>query len=226
MAVDMYHQNEIARALRMVAQGASALTVEVGEGDVVGVNSTRLFAPGALVRLVDDGAQAEEHVVAEVLGAGEVRLVGEVTGTFSPEGRARLQLREGVCGRLKWVAQGRPELLPEPKRGQLPAIVVEPVGMKQPDGAGSNRTYQQEYDFNVFYLRKTNEGEEANVELSSEVGEIFNLVMADPYLEETCWHAQVTEVEMRPREEEEMRRKQAGLQVVRMGVRAKRAEVW
>ena len=226
MGLDMFHQNEIARALRMVVSGASLLGAEVSGGFVVTVASNRLFPAGALVRLVDDTGQVEEHVVAEALGVDQVRLEAEVAGTFGPTAKARLQLREGAAARLKWVAQGRPEMMPEPRRAQLPAVVVEPVGMKQPANAGTNRTYQQEYEFDVFYIRKVAEGEEAGVELGAEIADLFNLVMSDPYLEETCWHAQVTEVEMRPREEEELRRKQAGVQVVRMGVLAQRAEVW
>jgi hypothetical protein len=226
MAVDMYHQNEIARALRMVVQGASGLTAATDGSDRVHVTSTRLFAPGVAVRLVDDGGQLESHQVAERISGTEVRLWTEVAGSFGPEQGAVLQLAEGAGAELRWVAIGQPWLMPPPHSLQLPAAVVCPVRMNQPANTGTNRMYQQEYLLDVYYLRQSGEGESADEVLGEKVASIFNLVMGDPYLSETCWHAQVTEVEMQGRVAEELRAKSPGLQVARIGVLAKRSELW
>jgi len=179
-----------------------------------------------VVRLVDDLDQVESHTVVERLSARQVRLDDPVTGEFTVAAGARLQLATGTGAELKWVSQGRPELMPRAQIMQLPAVVVEPVTLAQPASAGTNRTYQQEYTFHVYYIRKMAEGEQANVELHDELAGLFNLVMADPYLGETCWHAQVTMVQMRPAEEEKLRAVAPGVQAVRMEVLARRSEVW
>jgi len=222
----MYHQNEIARALRMLVQGAAALTADTDASDVIHVEPSPLFESGAAVRLVDDHGHVETHTVVERTSATQMRLDDPVVGEFTVAEGARLQLATGAGAQLKWVAQGRPELMPRGQVMQLPAVVVEPVALSQPDQAGTNRTYQQEYTFHVYYIRKVGEGEQANVQLHSELGDLFNLVMADPYLGETCWHAQVTGVQMRPAEEEKVRAVVPGVQVARMDVVAKRSEVW
>ncbi|MHB8996916.1 MAG: hypothetical protein ACYC63_16860 [Armatimonadota bacterium] len=224
MAVDMYHHNAIAEALRRTVRGIAPLVAEVSEGTSVEVLCGRMFASGMRVKLIDEAGQSESHVVAEVVG-DEVRLVEEIEHEFTTAAGARLQLNEGVPAALKWVAQGRPELAPTPRWGQLPAIIIEPGTMSQPENAGSNRTYQQEYRFKVYYARQAAEGEQAQVEMLGEVGEIFNLIMSDPYLGGTCWHAQVTGVDTRPREEEELRGK-AAVSVARIEVLAERSEVW
>jgi len=225
MAVDMYHHNAIAAALRRVVRGVVPLVASVSGGQGVDVLCGRMFASGQRVKLLDDMGLSEAHVVAEVV-ADEVQLVDEIAHAFLTENGARLQLDEGVAAGLKWVAQGRPELAPTPRWGELPAVVVEPGSMAQPESAGTNRTYQQEYRFRVYYLRRAAEGEEASVALLDEVEELFNLIMSDPYLGRTCWHAQVTGVDTRPAEEEELRKKVPGLSVVRLDVLAERSEVW
>lgn len=226
MSLQMYHHNEIARALRMLVQGAAALAADTDESDVVHIEPSPLFESGAAVRLIDDQGQIEPHTVVEWLSAEQVRLDSVVSGDFTVAQGARLQLTAGAGHGLRWVAQGRPELMPRAISTQLPAVVVEPVTLRQPPQAGTNRTYQQEYLFNVYYIRKLAEGEQANVELHAEVADLFNLVMADPYLAQTCWHAQVTKVEMRPAEEEKLRAVAPGTQVVKMEVVAERSEVW
>lgn len=226
MALQMYHHNEIARALRMLVQGAAALAADTDGSDIVHLEPSPLFESGAAVRLVDDQGLTEAHTVVEWLSPQQVRLDAVVVGEFTVANGARLQLTTGAGYGLKWVAQGRPELMPRAISLQLPAAVVEPVALRQPAQAGTNRTYQQEYVFHIYYVRKMAEGEQANVELQAEVADLFNMVMADPYLAETCWHAQVTKVEMRPAEEEKLRAVAPGVQVVKMEVVAERSEVW
>lgn len=225
-AVDMYHHNEIIKALRLLVQGASLLAQDSNGTDIVHVASVGLFEAGQLVRLVDDEAAAETHTVMEVLGPGELRLDRAVTGHFAVSRTARLQLVEGAGARLKWVAQGRLELCPSPWWEQLPAVVIEPGVMEQPSNAGTNRTYQQDYFVNLFYVRKMSEGEQANVELLEEAADLFNFAMSDPYLGGTCWQAQVTRVDTRPTEAEGLSARHPGLQVVKMEVLARRSEVW
>lgn len=222
----MYHQNEIVQALRMAVQGSSELTAATDGSDRVRVRSTRLFAPGAAVRLVDNGGQVEQHEVAERISSTEVRLWAEVEGSFGPEQGAVLQLADGAGAELRWVASGQPWLMPLPHPLQLPAAVVCPVRMNQPANTGSNRMYQQEYLMDVYYLRQGGEGESAEEVLGAKVADLFNLVMADPYLSETCWHAQVVEVELQSRVAKELGAKVPGLRVARIGVLAKRSELW
>jgi hypothetical protein len=226
MAVDMFHPNEIAAALRRIVQGMSPLTTDVEGGDTVQVRCSRLFAPGAAVWLRDRAGQVEEHTVAGRLSLTEVQLSEPIEGTFRVSEEARLQLREGVGAQLKWVAQGRPELMPLPHSLQLPAVVIEPGVMVQPMQAGTNRTYEQEYNFGVYFVRRDGIGEQGNEELLAETGELFNLLMSDPYLEDSCWHAQVTRVDLRPEVEAALRKQNPGVQVVRLEVLAKRSEVW
>jgi hypothetical protein len=226
MGLDMYHHNEIARALRMLVQGAAALSADTDDSDIVHTDPSPLFESGAAVRLVDDLGNVETHTVVERTSATQVRLDDPVAGSFTVAHGARLQLSTGTGAELKWVSQGRPELMPRAQVMQLPAVVVEPIALEQPARTGTNRTIQQEYLFHVYYLRKIAEGEQANVELHEELTDLFNLVMADPYLGETCWHAQVTSVAMRPPEEDKLRAIAPGVQVARMEVVARRAEVW
>lgn len=226
MGLSMYHQNEIAQALRMVVQGASLLTSPTEESDRVHVTSTRLFAPETAVRLVDASGKAEEHVVAELIGATEVRLWDDVSGDFGPATGARLQISGGAGAELKWVAQGQPGLMPLPRGVNFPAAVVAPVRMAQPANTGTNRMYQQEYLFEVHYFRQVQEGEDAAWVLGEKIAELFNLVMTDPYLEETCWHAQVVGVELQGKMAEKLREKQPELQTAVLEVLAKRSELW
>lgn len=226
MGLQMYHQNEIAGALRMLVQGAALLISDTDGSDTIQIAPSPLFESGSAVRLVDDQGLVETHTVVERLDGQRVRLDNPVVGDFRVVNGARLQLADGAGARLKWVAQGRPELMPRPQTLQLPAAVVEPVSLRQPPETGSNRTVQQEYMLNVFYLRGMLEGEQASVELHDEVADLFNLIMADPYLGETAWHSQVTRVEMRPAEEEKLRAVAPGVQVVKLEVLARRSEVW
>lgn len=226
MAVSMYHQNEIAQALRNVVQGATALTSVTEGSDRVFVNSTRLFGEGTAVQLLDADGQHEEHTVMECISGTEVRLESEVVGEFGPLRQARLQIGSGAGAELKWVAQGAPEIMPLPRPLQLPAAIVAPVSLTQPPNAGTNRTYQQEYLLRVYYFRQAEAGEAADEVLSGKVGELFNLIMSDPYLEETCWHAQVVRVELQGDVAAGLRSKNPGLQAAVLDVLARRAEVW
>lgn len=226
MALQMYHHNAIARALRLLVQGAAALSQDTDGSEFVHIEPSFIFEAGQAVQLVNDLGAQEPHILAERLSATLVRLDSPVAGEFAVAQGARLQLARGAGASLKWVSQGRPELLARPQTLQLPAVIVEPAELRQPDNAGTNRTYHQEYVCNVYYLRRMAEGEQADVALQTDIADLFNLLMADPYLGGTCWHAQVTRVQMRPPEEEKLKAIAPGVQAVKMEVVAYRSEVW
>ncbi len=222
----MLHYDEIARALRLVCQGAAALTEDTDGTDTVAVSSSCLFAPGDTVVLADSSEQQETHTVAEVLGLTRIKLASAVAGEYTVAAQARLQLAESLRPEVKWITIGRPEALPTPLRLKLPAVVIEPAVMEQPSNAGTNRSYQQEYTFQVYYLDRYQEGVEADMAAIDEAAGLFNLIMSDPYLGGTCYHSQVVEFEPSPEAEAKLRARELPLRVVRIEVLARRAEVW
>lgn len=225
MVADMFHQNKIARAIRLLCQGATALSADVDGGDELTVGSNELFEVGQQVRLVDT-AGSEELTVAGLVGLTTVRLTGAVSGEYLTSRGARLEVVDGSLPELRWVGQGSPELLPGIAPESFPCALVLPTTMEQPLNRGSNRTFQQDYRFEVYYVREHGEGEAANVEVVDEAGKLFNLLMSDPYLGGTCWHSQVVEVNARPDVQERMREREWPLRVVRMTMLARRVAVW
>jgi len=226
MAVEMLHYNEIARALRLICQGAVALIQDTDGTDTVQVGSNRLFSVGNAVVLTDVNGASEEHTVLELIGLSGVKLDAAVTDEYKVDAQARLQLATEYRPDVKWIAIGRPEAIPVPSRLNFPAIVIEPGAMKQPANTGSNRTYQQEYTLQIYYIDRCDEGMEADMDAIEEAGELFNLVMSDPYLGGSCYHSQVVEFEPSSKAEQKLRSKELPLRVVRMEILARRAQVW
>jgi len=210
---DMLHYDEIARALRLVCQGAAALTEDTDGTDTVTVSSSCLFSVGDTVVLADASEQQEAHTVSEILGLTQVKLDSAVSGEYTVAAQARLQLAQSLRPEVKWITIGRPDALPAPTR-------------LQPPNAGSNRSYQQEYTFQVYYLDRYEEGVEADMDAIEKAAGLFNLIMSDPYLGGTCYHSQVVEFEPGPKAEQKLRSKELPLRVVRIEVLARRAEVW
>ena len=222
--IDMFHQNEIARAIRMVCQSSTALTADVSEGSELSVGSNTLFGPGQFVRLRDSAGEEELEVV-QTVGLTTVVVGEEIEGEYLLERGARLQRVGGGLQGLAWVGQGSPELLPRSPADRYPCVLVKPGIMRQPPGEGSNRTFQQDYQFEVYYVERYEDGQRANIEVLDRAGELFNLLMEDTYLGGTCWHSQVTEVDPEPREQVKLREREMPLRVVKLTVLARRAAV-
>ncbi len=222
MAVDMFHQNEIARAIRLVCQSSTALTADVSSGDEVSVGSNALFEAGDQVRLRDSAGE-EELTVEETVGLTTVVVTGSIDGEYLVSRGARLERAGGGLDAVAWVGQGSPELLPRSPGSRYPCVVVKPSVMRQPPGEGSNRTFQQDYEFEVFYVERYEEGQRANIEVLEAAGDLFNLLMEDTYLGGTCWYSQVTEVDPEPPVQERLREREMPLRVVKLTVLARRA---
>jgi len=90
-------------------------------------------------------------------------------------------------------------------------VLVVPVGLVQPESCGTSRTFQQTYSFSVRV--GLNGGSDDILTQCDDAQKVFDAVMADKHLGETCWHAQVTNVEYREDE-------------TRLDVIALRSEVW
>ncbi|MGI5820411.1 MAG: hypothetical protein ACOX9R_20165 [Armatimonadota bacterium] len=224
MAVDMFHCNEIARAIRLVCQGATALTADLSGGTHVSVGSNRLFSTGDGVRLRDSEG-AETATVAQTIGLTTVVLDAEPAGEYLVGRGARLERLGTDLPALEWVGQGSPELMPRSPAERYPCVLVRPSVMRQPPGEGSNRTVQQDYHFDVYYVERYEEGQQANINVLERAGAIFNAIMSDSYLGGTCWHSQVIEVDAEPGEQKRLRETERPLRVVKMTVLARRAEV-
>jgi len=220
----MFHHNEIARAIRLLCQGAAALTADTTPGHEVQVGSNELFAVGETV-ILRDSAGEEEHTVTDTVGLTTVVLSGEV-GDYRVSRGARLALAEGLPIDLAWVGQGAPELLPQAPADRFPCVLVLPDTMTQPFNTGGNRVFQQEYSYRVYYVREYQEGHAANIEVLEDAGRLFNLLMSDTYLGGTCWHSQVTEVNPEPAVQERLRELERPLRAVELKVVARRAAVW
>lgn len=224
MSVDMFHQNEIARAIRMVCQSSVALTADVSGGSEISVGSNALFAPGQTVRLRDSAGQ-EELTVLQTEGLATVVVSDEIEGEYLVERGGRLQRVGGGLEGLAWVGQGSPELMPRSPAARYPCVLVKPGLMRQPPGEGSNRTFNQDYEFNVFYVERYEEGQRANIDVLETTAALFNLLMEDTYLGGTCWYSQVIEVDPEPGEQVKLREREMPLRVVKLKVLARRAAV-
>ncbi len=224
MPVEMFHHNEIARAIRLLCQGAVRLSADSGGGNEVQVGSNELFEVGDEVTL-RDAAGAETHSVVGKVGLTRVVLSGEV-GQYLVARGARLVREAGRLEELAWVGQGAPELLPQAPADRFPCVLVLPDVMKQPLGEGGNRVFQQEYSYRVYYVREYGDGQMADMQALEEAGKLFNLLMSDPYLGGTCWHSQVTEVNPSPAVGQVLREQERPLRVVELTVVARRAAVW
>jgi len=225
MALDMFHHNEIARAIRLLCQSAVALTSNPPPGDEVEVGSNELFSVGEEVVLSDSQGQ-EEHTVAEKIGLTRVRLEDDIQDGYLVSRGARLAAKTARLPDLKWVGQGAPELLPRTPTERFPCVLVMPGEMTQPLNAGSNRTFQQDYEYRVFYVEEYEEGQRANVHVLERAAALFNLLMEDTYLGGTCWHSQVTRVDPEPAVQEQLRECERPLRVVELTLLARRAAVW
>ena len=187
MAVEMFHQNEIARAIRLLCQGATALITDTEPGCEVKVGSNAMFEIGEQVRL-RDSAGWEEKTVAETPGLKTVRFTEPIEGAYLISRGARLEMTDDSLGELAWVGQGSPELMPRSPARRFPCVLVTPGIMRQPVDEGSNRVFQQDYTFRVFYVTEYEEGEQANIRALEGAAALFNRLMADPYLGGTCWY--------------------------------------
>lgn len=224
MAANMFHCNEIARAIRLVCQGACALNADVSGGTDVFVGSNELFEAGQTVRLRDSAGE-ELATVVQTIGLTTVVLSDEITGEYLVSRGARLERAGGDLPELQWVGQGSPELMPRSPAERYPCVLVKPHRMLQPLNEGSNRTFQQDYRFKVYYVERYEEGQQANIEVLERAGAIFNAIMDDPYLGGSCWHSQVVAVDPEPAVQERLREAERPLRVVEMTVLARRAAV-
>lgn len=225
MGLDMFHHNEIARAIRLLCQSAVALIADTTPGDnQVQVGSNESLDIGDAVTL-RDAVGEEDHTVADKVGLTTVVLSEEV-GDYQVSRGARLVQHEGGLDELAWVGQGPPELLPQAPADRFPCVLVLPDKMEQPFNAGGNRVFQQEYSYRIYYVREYVEGHTANIEVLDDAARLFNLLMSDTYLGGTCWHSQVTEVDPEPAVQEGLRERERPLRVVELRLVAKRAAVW
>ena len=224
MANGMLHCNEIARAIRLICQGAAALTEDLTESQSVRVGSNMLFEPGQQVRLRDADGE-EEATVAQRVGLTQVVLTAPVEGEYLLSRGARIERAAGGMSEVQWVGHGSPELMPRSPAERYPCVLVKPEKMRQPLGEGSNRTTQQDYSFAVYYVERYREGHEANAEVLERAGELMELLMSDIYLGGTCWHSQVTEVEPEPAVQQRLRDVERPLRVVELTMLARRAVV-
>lgn len=225
MAVDMFHQNEIARAIRLLCQGAVSLSADSQPGYEVSVGSNELFTAGDSVVLSDSAGQ-EQKTVESTIGLTTVRFVEPITGQYTVERGARLARSANDLPEIAWVGQGSPELMPRSPAERFPCVLVMPGAMRQPLNRGSNRVFQQDYSFRVYWVERYEEDQQANIEVLDRAAALFNLLMADPYLGGTCWHSQVTEVNPEPGIQERLREQERPLRVVELTMLARRAEVW
>jgi hypothetical protein len=208
----MLQYNEICAALRRLVQSAASLTADAVGSDLLSVGSNRLFQVGDTVILTDSEGHTETHTVVELVGLTGVRLDGPVVGSFTVAGGAEVQRLPALLPDLHWVGQGQPGLGPQPVEGRLPCVIVQPAAMEQPLAAGTNCAYQQNYHCLVYYVQRARPGKTASVELMDQVAELFDLLMADPYLGGTAWYAQVVRVDPAPPALTRLR--EGGLEVV------------
>ncbi len=225
MAVDMFHYNEIARAIRLVCRGAVALTADASGTSEVSVGSNELFEAGQEVTVCDSNGE-ESATVADTVGLTTVVLSSALNGTYAVSRGARIERASGDAMDLQWVGQGSPELMPRLPGRRYPCVLVKPDIMQQPLNEGSNRTFQQDYHLKVYYVERYEDGEDANIDALERAGALFNLIMEDPYLGGSCWHSQVIEVDPEPAVQQALREEERGLRVVEMTVLARRAAVF
>lgn len=222
--VDLFHHNEIARAVRLLCQSCVALTQDSDGTDTVWVGSNELFSVNDMVEVVDDDSTAEEHQVADKVGLSEVQLDAAVTGNFTVANNAVLRLSSPLLSDLKWVGQGSPEIMPQPPDVQFPAIIVQPATLDQPFGDGTNRSFRQDYHYLIYYLYRPAGGDPSNPQTLQEAGKLFNLLMGDMYLGGSCWYSQVIRLEPTPQVQEWFRQRDIALSVVELELVARRLE--
>ncbi len=192
------HYHEICQAVRRLLQSGVALTADTDGSDTVLVGSNRLFSVGQTVTLTDQSGQTETHIVADLTGLAEVALDGPVSGEFRMSNGAMLRCEPAALADLKWIGQGRPEVMPQPPETRLPAVIIAPGRMEQPLSAGTNRAWRQDYRLLVYYLERRAPGRAAGVDLLERADALFSLLGSDPYLGGAAWYAQVTRVEPDP----------------------------
>jgi len=119
---NLLHYNEIARAVRLLCQGAVALTEDTNGADTVTVGSNKLFSINDEVELADDDTPAEEYEVIAKVGLTSVQLDAQVAGEFTVAKNAVLRLAAPLLPGLKWVGQGRPARQSRPARTGRQAV--------------------------------------------------------------------------------------------------------
>ncbi len=206
------HYGEICEAVRGLVRSGVALTADAGGSDTVSVGSNRLFTEGQAVALADQTGQQEAHTVAELMGLTQVRLDSAVSGEFLVSQGAALRREPAELAGLKWIGQGRPEIMPQPPETRLPAVIIGPGRMEQPPAAGTNSARRQDYYVSVYYLEQPVPGQVSGVDLLEKADALFGLLSSDPYLGGAAWYAQVIRVEPDPEAVRKMR--EAGAEVV------------
>ena len=222
--VDLFHHNEIARAVRLLCQSSVALTQDTDGTDTVWVGSNELFAVNDQVALVDDDSELAEYEVVAKVGLTKVQLNEQVSGSFTVAKNAVLRLSPPALADLKWVGQGSPEIMPQPPEAQLPAIVVQPATLDQPLAEGTNKGFRQDYHYLIYYLCSPAPGDPTSPEILAEAGKLFNLLMQDMYLGGSCWYSQVVRLEPTPAVQQQFRRQVVPVSVVELELIARRLE--
>jgi hypothetical protein len=226
MALDMMHVNEIARAVRLLCQSGVPLREDCLASDEVVVGSNELFEIGDDVELLDEDTAAEQRTVVGKSGLTVLRLNQPVAGAYEVAKHAWIRLATPRLTDVQFVAQGRPDLVPEPRGERFPCIVVQPGLVRQLGNEGPNKAFPQEYDFHVFYIRKHVPGEEAGIRALDEAAALFNLLMEDTYLGGTCWYSQVTRLDPDDPVGAGFRERRVPLDVIRLDLTARRLEPW
>jgi len=226
MALEMFHANEIATAIRLLCQSAVLLTADCNGSDTVTVGSNELFSVGDSVTLTDDEGVPETRSVQDKTGLCTIVLDSAVAGNFRVDKNARIALTTPRLPDLKFVLQGAPEILPEPRGNKFPFIIVRPGEMVQQPGDGTNRNFDQTYTFSLYYVRRYERGEQPSHAALSDAATLFSLLMEDTYLGGTAWYSQVTVVEPNDRFGEQLRSRGLPLTVVRLDLIARRREAW
>lgn len=226
MALEMFHANEIATAIRLLCQSAVLLTADCNGSDTVTVGSNELFSVGDSVTLVDDDDVPETRSVQDKTGLCTIVLDSAVAGNFRVDKNARIALAAPRLPDLKFVLHGTPEMLPEPRGDKFPFIIVRPGEMVQQPGDGTNRSFDQTYTFSVYHVRKYESGQQPIRAALSDAAALFNLLMEDTYLGGTAWYSQVTVVDPNDQFGEQLRSRGLPLTMVRLDLIARRREAW
>ncbi|MFQ6133531.1 MAG: hypothetical protein ACE5R4_15920 [Armatimonadota bacterium] len=226
MALDMFHANEIAQSIRLLCQSGVALTDDCAGSATVTVGSNELFEVSDAVEVLDDDSAPESGVVAGKSGLNTITLESPVTGPFEVSQGAWIRLATPRLAGLKFVAQGRPELIPEPRAERFPCLIVQPGEVRQSGSEGTNKAFAQEYDFHLYYVRKSAAGEEQSAPALEEAGALFSLLMEDTYLGGTCWASHVTRVAPNNDFDRQFKERNLPLDVIQLDLRAKRLEGW
>jgi hypothetical protein len=220
-----FHHGEILDAVSLLCTGAVSLTADAAQTNVVHVGSNRLFAAGDRVRVSDREGATAEAVVASTTGLSEVVLGAPVTGPFLVSSGACVRRTSGSVPQLEWVSKGVLETGVRPPAPRYPCAVVRPTVLRQPRGEGTNRALTQDYLTSVYYVRAQSQGEDEEAGFLAQVGLLFDVLMADPYLGGTCWYSQVVEVDYATAEECQYRSAGNQLRVARLDLVSRRSEL-